>query len=172
MNIVIEGVDCSGKSTVTESLSKKLGFKVKKGSSFEITAQGNEAMYSHFKHLAPLDNVVIDRFIYSNLVYATLFPEYPILSYSQRGYIERLIKENTIVLYLTADSNTIVNRIEKRGDEYIDTSHIKDILGTYETVMEDAASNGVTVIKYDTSVRSSNEIVDNVVRMIENSQEY
>ncbi len=40
-------------------------------------------MFEHFNKLADEDNVIIDRYIYSNLVYARKFNDYSILTEEQ-----------------------------------------------------------------------------------------
>lgn len=78
--IILEGTDCRYKSTIADKLSKELGYPVIKGSSFELAKSGNEKLFEHFNKLADEDNVIIDRYIYSNLVYAKKFKDYSILT--------------------------------------------------------------------------------------------
>lgn len=163
MMLILEGSDACFKSTIANKLSEKLSLPVVHGSSFELAECDNTELYDHFDNLAQADNVIYDRLIYSNQVYATIFTDYTILSDNQRHDIEDKIKDKAIVIHLYADEDVIANRLGSRGDEYIDKTHIHDILTGYQTAMENAAYNGVTVVSYDTGKYTSNQIVDDIV---------
>lgn len=167
MNIIIEGVDGSYKTTVAKKLSKKLGAPVIKGSSFELATGTNEQLFQHFLQLTQLTNAIIDRSIYSNRVYATLYPKYTILTHNQREQIEEKIRDNSIVIYLSANSEIIIDRLEERGDEYITSDKVKDILGMYNTVMTDAVHNNIKVYTFDTGILSSEDIVNQILEIVE-----
>ncbi|PAV30327.1 hypothetical protein CIL05_07605 [Virgibacillus profundi] len=172
MNILIDGVDASGKSTVAHKLSDKLNMLEVRGSSFELADCTNEELYKHFTKVANLDNAIIQRGIYSNRTYATLYQDYAILSHEQRTTIEDKFKDNTVVIYLTAPEETIINRLEERGDDYVTTDKVSSILGLYKTVMTDAISNSVAVLTYDTSKLSSDEIVEDIIKVIQEPEEH
>lgn len=170
--LTIEGVDCSGKSTVAKKLSDKLNMLIIKGSSFEQSECNNEELFHHFTKLANIDNAIVDRHIYSNRTYATLYKDYAILTDEQRTTIEDKFKDNTVVIYLTAPEETIINRLEERGDEYVTTDKVSSILNMYKTVMADAIANSVAVLTYDTSKMSSDEIVEDIIKVIQEPEEH
>jgi thymidylate kinase len=159
MIIILEGNECCFKTTVAEKLSKQLNIPVVKGSSFEYSKCTNEELFSRFKELAALDNVIIDRFIYSNRVYATLYEDYAILTKEQRMEIEDIIQHKSTVYYLFADDEIIKERISERGDDYVDISMVKKINNTYSGTMKDAT---IKIVSYDTEEWSSDEIVKEV----------
>ncbi|MFP9052259.1 hypothetical protein ACLI10_17330, partial [Enterococcus faecalis] len=80
--------------------------------------------FEHFNKLADEDNVIIDRFVYSNLVYAKKFKDYSILTERQLRFIEDKIKAKAKVVYLHADPSVIKKRLRVRGDEYIEGKDI------------------------------------------------
>ncbi|MBF8228955.1 deoxynucleoside kinase, partial [Bacillus subtilis] len=129
--IILEGPDCCFKSTVAAKLSKELKYPIIKGSSFELAKSGNEKLFEHFNKLADEDNVIIDRFVYSNLVYAKKFKDYSILTERQLRFIEDKIKAKAKVVYLHADPSVIKKRLRVRGDEYIEGKDIDSILELY-----------------------------------------
>jgi thymidylate kinase len=157
--IIIEGSDCNYKTTVAEKLSKELGIPIVKGSSFEFAESPNEVLYERSMEIAKLDNVIIDRFIYSNRTYATLYKDYSILTNEQRQEIEDVIRHKATVYYLFADDEIIKGRITERGDDYVDVSMVKKINNLYSEVMMDAA---VKISAYDTNDWSSDEIVEEI----------
>jgi thymidylate kinase len=159
MLIILEGNECNYKTTVAEKLSKQLNIPVVKGSSFEYSKCTNEELFARFKELAALDNVIIDRFIYSNRVYATLYEDYAILTNEQRMEIEDIIRHKSTVYYLFADDDIIKERISERGDDYVDVSMVKKINNTYSDTMMDATAR---ITAYDTNDWSSDEIVEEI----------
>ncbi|MGG1363556.1 AAA family ATPase [Bacillus velezensis] len=161
--IILEGTDCCYKSTVADKLSKELGYPVLKGSSFELAKSGNEKLFEHFNKLADEDNVIIDRYIYSNLVYARKFKDYSILTEEQQRVIEKKIRDKAKVIYLHADPQVIKHRLRERGDEYINDRDIEPVLELYREVMSDA---GLHTYSWDTEQWSSDEIAEGVIHLI------
>ncbi|ODB64412.1 AAA family ATPase [Bacillus velezensis] len=162
--IILEGTDCCYKSTIADKLSKELGYPVLKGSSFELAKSGNEKLFEHFNKLADEDNVIIDRYIYSNLVYARKFKDYSILTEEQQRVIEKKIRDKAKVIYLHADPKVIKQRLRERGDEYINDRDIEPVLGLYREVMSDV---GLHTYSWDTGQWSSDEIVEDLVQLFE-----
>ncbi|MCM3278219.1 AAA family ATPase [Bacillus velezensis] len=158
--IILEGADCCYKSTVADKLSKELGYPVIKGSSFELAKSGNEKLFEHFNKLADEDNVIIDRYIYSNLVYAREFKDYSILTEEQQRAIEEKIRGKAKVIYLHADSKVIKQRLLERGDEYINDRDIEPVLELYREVMSDV---GLHTYSWDTEQWSSEEIAKGII---------
>lgn len=162
--IILEGTDCCYKSTVADKLRKELGYPVIKGSSFELAKSGNEKLFEHFNKLADEDNVIIDRYIYSNLVYAKKFKDYSILTEEQQRTIEEKIRDKAKVIYLHADPKVIKQRLLERGDEYIKDRDIEPVLKLYRKVMSDA---GLHTYSWDTEQWSSDDIVEGLIHLFE-----
>lgn len=162
--IILEGPDCCFKSTVAAKLSKELKYPIIKGSSFELAKSGNEKLFEHFNKLADEDNVIIDRFVYSNLVYAKKFKDYSILTERQLRFIEDKIKAKAKVVYLHADPSVIKKRLRVRGDEYIEGKDIDSILELYREVMSNA---GLHAYSWDTGQWSSDEIAKDIIFLVE-----
>lgn len=166
--IILEGNELNFKTTVANKLHERLGYEIVKGSSFEIATGTNEAMYNHFQNIVNTDNVIIDRFIYSNMVYATEYPKYTILTKEQFEELDnRLFQEDgeTLILYLYTDKDTLTERLKQRGDEYIKEDGLEAINNGYEVVWE---FSSVEPYALDTSILTSDDIVDFVVDLTEN----
>ncbi|AQS44187.1 AAA family ATPase [Bacillus velezensis] len=161
--IILEGTDCCYKSTVAEKLSKELGYPVIKGSSFELAKSGNEKLFEHFNKLADEDNVIIDRYIYSNLAYAKKFKDYSILTEEQQRAIEEKIRDKAKVIYLHADPKVIKQRLRDRGDEYITERDIEPVLELYNQVIDEM---GLHMNSWDTNEWNSDEIVEDIIHLI------
>jgi thymidylate kinase len=134
MVIVLEGCDCTGKTTFAQELAKRTGYEIVKGSSFEIASLGQDGMFQHMMSLLDRDNIIIDRFFYSNLVYGFLY-KYPMMTPQQ--YMELSIKLNKkgIVIYLQASPFVIKERMASRGDDMIKASEVDKILSEYSNTI-------------------------------------
>lgn len=156
MLILLEGNECNYKSTIAEKLSKEIGYDIKKGSSFEMAKGTNEALYESFKEMANWESTIVDRFIYSNRVYATVYDGYTILTDEQYEDIQERIKEKAIVIYLYADEEVLAERMGIRGDEYVEADMLGIINGQYDEVMP---KSKVYTYGINTALSSSDECV-------------
>lgn len=166
MNIIIEGVDGSYKSTVAQKLHNRLGYPIVKGSSFEFAKGSSEDLFNFKKSILTKDDQIIDRSLFSNLVYATIYPEYTRLNGIQQKKLEAVIRENSVVVYLTASPDTIISRLEQRGDEYVSTDKVASIITEYSRVMSQAVEDDVKIYTFDTGVLSSDSVVEQIVELL------
>jgi thymidylate kinase len=164
MLIILEGNECNFKSTVAEKLSNLIGFNVVKGSSFEMSKTTNEELFNKFNQLSNLNRTIIDRFIYSNLVYASLYKDYSILTKEQVKEIEcKLLQKNSLVVYLFAEAEVIKKRLLERGDNYVKVDEVKAINEKYEEVLKGAR---LPVLHMNTEFVTSNMIAHIVSKMV------
>lgn len=164
MIIILEGNECNYKTTVANKLNKKLNFPILKGSTFESAQSGNEELYKHHFKFTHLDNIILDRGIYSNLVYASLYKDYSILNKEQVKYIENAMTDKAIVVYLHADTDVLIERIRQRGDEYVKEDMLDSINKKYDQVISES---NLVIISYNTESFNSDEIVEDVVEFID-----
>ena len=164
MIIVLEGCDCVGKTTFAEMLSEKTGYEIVKGSSFEISELGADGMFNHMMELLDRDNIIIDRFFYSNLVYGELY-NYPMMSPIQYMKLTEKLNKKALVLYLQASPYVIAERMAIRGDDMIKVQDIGSILGTYLQDM-----NGIfmpkLMLSIDTTVSNFDYLTDMIKGVI------
>lgn len=162
--LILEAADCSGKTTLAESLSRALNFKVMKGSSFEDAQCTNEELFEKFKEKMKEKMVVFDRFIYSNEVYAQLYDDFAILTDEQRREIESEIKDKALIIYLEADIDTLTSRMNSRGDDYVTVDRLHSIKTKYEESLKNI--DGVKVIRIDTSSITKEDVHNLVMSYI------
>lgn len=163
--IVLEGNECNYKTTIAENLSKVLGYEIVKGSSFELSQCTNDELFAKFKSFLEMDNIILDRFIYSNLVYASLYDDYSILSQSQVDEIESIFKNKGVVVYLSAPTKVIQERITVRGDDYVDVDKVESINLKYSDVMTNV-SKDIHLLHCNTNKFSSRECTDKILQLI------
>jgi thymidylate kinase len=134
MIICLEGCDCVGKTTFAQMLSERTGYEIVKGSSFEISELGQEGMFKHMMELLDRDNIIIDRFFYSNLVYGLIY-NYPTMTKEQFTKLNAKLNKTGLVVYLHAGEKVIRQRMASRGDDMIKADDINTILYYYRLGM-------------------------------------
>lgn len=132
--VILEGSDCTGKTTFCEMLAEKTGYEILKGSSFKISELGADGMFEHMMNLLDKKNIIIDRFFYSNLVYGKLY-NYPMMRESQYMRLANRLNETALVVYLHANPITIAERMNIRGDDMVKVDDIYNILEGYKKEM-------------------------------------
>ena len=164
--IIVEGSDCSGKSTLINKLSKSLNIPVFKGSDFSIAEKGIEYMYNYMREqYSTRDYIILDRSFISNLVYAPIFDK-NMLSDSQQMNLIEIVKKKSMLIYLKGDEKIILERLANRGDEYIHQKDVSRILNSYDTVMSKVKQQ-IDVLEFDIKEYSSDDImkiVPNILR--------
>lgn len=140
MLIAFTGNECTYKTTMAQKLSNLLEVPLIKGSSFEFGKLDNFALFqAKAKLLDDNPNVVFDRFIYCNRVYASLYKDNTILSLAQVKNLELRAKaihgSKLLVIYCSAPAETLRNRMLIRGDEYVDPERLPIINKRYEEVI-------------------------------------
>ncbi len=166
MKIILCGSDAVFKTTIANKLSKKLELPIEKGSDFQSATGTNEDLFNFFLSKIDGKDKILDRYIYSNLAYTNVYPEYTRITDEQKSYIENKIRNNSIIIYLTASVDTIISRIEERGDEYVTTDKIEPIIKSYNQVISDAVDNNMNVYTFDTSVLTSDKITQQILELI------
>lgn len=136
MVIIVDGLDCSGKSTVYNKLYDTV----------------NKAYFIKDSYPGPSDQERIDRFnsfcrrvkepylyIYDR---ATVIDD-PVYEYrfNQRdsildGLLDESMFENVLVFHFTVEKEEWIRRMKARGDKYIDLDEYDDILNTYNRYYE------------------------------------
>lgn len=135
MNIIIEGCDGTGKSTVAKHLCERFGL--------QYWHESQPRTFDEYKQMLEYGGFVFDRFCFGQFVYNP--PEQQKLSFEE---LEKLITEvfpatNTVLLYVDAHTDTIIQRLIERGEgnEKIIpemTKYLKNIRGTYKSVLRKA----------------------------------
>jgi thymidylate kinase len=163
--IILEGVDCAGKSTFAEMLSKKTGFEILKGSSFEIANLGADGMFKHMMELLDKKDIIIDRFVYSNLVYGKLF-DYPMMTPEQYDELIDKLDRNAMLIYLHAPIGVIKYRMANRGDDMVKADNVEDIINGYTDVLYGDFRPKMKLV-FDTSESNFNYATSMIEEIIE-----
>lgn len=130
MIVNITGMDATGKSTLSERLATELSAKYTHFSNPKDMEDGKQQYFSFLDNVDSSKNYVCDRFHDGEWVYAPIY----------RGYIADYMNEienkirNTdkyMLAYITADLNTIVERIKVRGEDFVKEEHYQMVLNNF-----------------------------------------
>lgn len=162
--IVVVGVDGAGKTTFINRLAEEITYDVVKGSSFTMSeGKTNEELFEEFNKLCEMENVIFDRFTYCNYIYASMFDDYASLTESQIKKIEHKIKNDTLLIFITANTNTIESRFKTRGEDYVDISQVDEIKTKYFNILDDTV---LTRLNFNTTYIGTEEMVNCVLPFI------
>lgn len=150
-------------------LSEKLGFPIVKGSSFEQARCDNDELFNGFMELTKLNNVILDRYIYSNEVYASIYEDYSILTDEQRRFIELEITGSALLVYLHANNDVLKQRIGERGDDYVTVDKFNVIRSKYLTAL--SKTKNIEGLCFDTGLLDMDEIVRCISLKLNNLKE-
>lgn len=163
--LIIEGMDLSGKSTLIEGLNKdmkgismKVGYKPEKGEQHEID-KFQEYMQSVMNYIEENQDkiIILDRYYPTELVYSKV----------KRGYEanddkfykdleDSLSKINHLYIFCDPTKKVIIERFNKRGDEFIKE---KDIVSLYDRYQDYYEKTKLKKIKINTNLSVSEMII-------------
>ncbi len=153
MRIALDGADGTGKTTISEKLANKFGCNI-----VRLTYGGDRSLKAYSSMMA-CDNVVHDRTFMSEIVYPKYFNRDSRLDSKIIPTLFELLKSYNIRLFiLTAMPETILERINARGDEFIDDN--EKFIQINSDYLKIASEHEFTVI--DTTNKTINEIVEEI----------
>jgi len=143
--IIVDGVDCSGKSTLIERISKdkrfrnslliKNNFRPSDESTIPKVKDNYEGIKSLIESVPSYEYVIIDRFYMSEMVYGKLRGYEPFDDDWYRTFEDSLMNatnvEQILFIHMCPSINTIYGRFDKRGDEHINREQIEDLWSRY-----------------------------------------
>ncbi|HLF53621.1 MAG TPA: hypothetical protein VI544_00400 [Candidatus Nanoarchaeia archaeon] len=110
--IIVEGPDCSGKSTLVERLKNKL-----KWDSKSLHHKEGNQFQRYLHEYAFADNVVFDRSHISEEVYGTLWRGGSSFMKSEKEILDCLIKYNSIIIFACPPLDVMKERYKLKGFE-------------------------------------------------------
>ncbi len=113
MNIILEGPDATGKSTLAEKLKKKFGMNI-----INSTSKTRNDFHYHIDLLDYQDNTVFDRFHVGEMVYPDIYGRDGKLSDQDFLKITTRIIENNdlLIVFYCSDINVLKERLIERGE--------------------------------------------------------
>lgn len=112
MNVIIEGPDATGKTTLSEKLKQKYNMDY-----MHLTSKTPNDLKFHLE-LLDNDNMVYDRFMCGEIVYPQIYNRPPKLTFEEACKIMNRIVDNgdILVIMYASDINVIKERLIARGE--------------------------------------------------------
>ena len=141
MNIIIEGPDGAGKSTLANELAKLLNMSVRH---FGAPRNSVEAAQQYSLYLDITDglyNTIIDRAWYSDMVYGPIFRNGAHINYQMMIHLERNL-DDAVLIYCTGAEHEMWLAAQKRGETYVENyTQFKEICRQYDYIMKQVPHN-------------------------------
>lgn len=156
--ITITGPNGSGKSTIAEKLTTLLNTKYKHFDKVKTLEEGKKQYFDFLQELNTNDFYILDRFFEGEDIYAPLYRNYK-MNYLNEIEHEIVKDNNFMFAYITADLQTIIDRINIRGEDYVKPEHF----GTERQLFDEfIAKQHMPFIIVDTSTAP---ITGNLIRI-------
>lgn len=159
INVIIEGCDCTGKTTLARRVSSDLGFIYVKVQNPVDENDGSKMNHELLEMLNYRRGMVLDRGLLGESVYGPIIRGYSI-SYMRELEIE--LGSHVVLIVLTADTDTVLERFD---DEFITKEQIPRILERFDAEFD--ASFYQFKLRIDTSLLSEEEVFCAVKQYIE-----
>lgn len=114
MNVILEGLDAAGKTTLAEKLRDKYGMSI-----LHSTAKTRNDLGYHLDLLDYRTNTVFDRFHVGEYVYPKVYSRKPKVNKNEMEMIEKRIIDNNdlFIIFITSKMQVINDRLIARGEE-------------------------------------------------------
>ena len=114
MNVILEGPDATGKTTLADKLCAKYGM-----TTIHSTSKTRNDLYYHLDLLDYHFNTVFDRFHIGEQIFPIIYNRQGMMTNDEYEKVnERIIDNNDIlVVFMTSDINILNNRLIERGEE-------------------------------------------------------
>jgi thymidylate kinase len=137
MNIVIEGCDGTGKSSIAKHLCERFNLY--------YWHESQPRTFDEYKQMLECGGFVFDRFCFGQFVYNASEERKLTPEELKKLVTEVFAQTGTILLYVDAKTDTIIKRLIQRGEgdpKQISEMEkwIKNIRGTYRQVLRESGS--------------------------------
>lgn len=174
--LVVEGPDCSGKSTLVEQLAKTFDLPLEKNLRIKnpqaiIRSLAEQIVFAHPRKTGK--GTIKDRWQYpSDIIYEEIHGRTEsILVDWEPSLIKELHYANVLFLYVKADAKELVRRRNIRGDDEINDLQLIQLADMYENFFNDPKREGLSVAVVDTTNLSPDEVyhvaMDKIMRHYE-----
>lgn len=165
MILILEGVDCAGKTWMAERLLKQApnAYLIKHGNRpTEDSAAASQMLYTNYRAMLdtyelaikPKNGILIfDRFYMSELIYGPITRGYNLLLDEHQEELTRRLKDNDhLYVEITATKENIIQRMKSRGEYYLRVEKLDAIMEAYANFYDQTKLNRSRVTSGDNNV--------------------
>lgn len=145
MIVIVDGLDCSGKSTVYDKLYQNLdnAYFIKESYPGPSDMERLDRLISFHRRVEEPYLYVYDRAsVIDDPVYEYRFNKRDSIL---EGFLNKRLFRDVLVLHFTVEKDEWLNRLSKRGDKYIDASEYESIVDAYNKFYEKFSPRVVTI---------------------------
>ena len=150
MKFVVDGPDGAGKNLLCSILKAHTGYEIVHLSHNNFTRPYDLDFY---KILLQKDKVIFNRFFFSELVYSRIKNRQCDLSKDCMKLLLNLMAKDTVILHVTNRYDVLKQRLQTRGDSFINSQELKTAKESYDLLMGDL--DGVSTIYLDLPMQAA-----------------
>lgn len=138
--IVIEGIDGAGKSTLFESIKEKIPHHFDRVFVHKGVPEYEDPEKEYLQQLSWLRKnhfMVSDRYHVGELIYGPIYRGYSMTEGEWFTRIEsRLDELKAVKVILLPPLQTVIERLEKRGEDYLQPEHVEKVWNFYNDFVD------------------------------------
>jgi thymidylate kinase len=162
LGIIVEGGDCSGKTTLVNRLRSKLSPQ-----GWYSLSLSHRATHQFERYLAKYlsdERIIYDRAHFSEIVYGKLWRAHTGFTTWQQQFLHDFVLDNFVVVLVQAPRDTLMQRYRARHQaQTIDISELKKAQDMFQEEMRDSR-----IIQYHaTDLESLDQVVNQVTATLE-----
>jgi thymidylate kinase len=166
LGIIVEGGDCSGKTTLVNRLRSKLSPQ-----GWYSLSLSHRATHQFERYLAKYlsdERIIYDRAHFSEIVYGKLWRAHTGFTTWQQQFIHNFVLDNLVVVLVQAPRDTLMQRYRARHQaQTIDISELEKAQDMFQEEMRDSS-----IIQYHaTDLESLDQVVNQVMNKLGVSDE-
>ena len=156
--IIVEGPDCSGKSTVVERIKNMLRWDSK-----SLHHRKGDQYERYLREYSNNKKIVFDRSHFSEIVYSKLWRGGNPFSFEEENILNEVCKHQTLIIFVCPELKTLEKRYKDR--EFEQQIKLKELMQSREFFVE--IVNGFDVLFYESkNYDELNELLEKVKELV------